>query len=42
MRKKMMGTVNVSPRRFIYKGPTESAHCGSFHSKELALTAMSR
>jgi hypothetical protein len=34
--------VNAGPHRSIYKGPTGSARCGSFHSTELALTAMSR
>jgi hypothetical protein len=41
-RKKTMGMVNTGPRHPIYKGATGSTRCGSFHSKELALTAMSR
>jgi hypothetical protein len=40
-RRKEKGVVNAGPRRSIYKAPTGSARCGSFHNTELALTAIS-
>jgi hypothetical protein len=39
-RKKTKGAINASPWRSIYKGPTGSAHCGSFHYTTLTLTAL--
>jgi hypothetical protein len=41
-KKKAKGVVNAAPLRSIYKGPAESANCGSFHGKELTPTSRCR